>query len=109
VDVKALTDAAGAWIEMQVTDTGSGIPMAIAARLGEPFARNSGVVGGNHGTGTGLGLAICKGIAAAHGGYLRVRSRENLGTTITTRLRADLVGPAEAAVKVQLVAEIEEA
>ena len=79
--------------EIQVQDTGVGISPAIAERLGEAFALNSGMVGTNHVKGTGLGMAICKAIVAVHGGSLVVQSVVGEGTTITARLRADLPGP----------------
>jgi signal transduction histidine kinase len=81
------------WIELSVSDTGRGIAPAILARAGDPFALNSGIVGDKHVSGTGLGLAICKGIAAAHGGYLKIESTVGKGTTVTVSLRADLPGP----------------
>jgi PAS domain S-box-containing protein len=93
------------WAEIQVRDTGQGISAAIAARLGDAFALNSGVVGANHVAGTGLGLAICKGIVAAHGGALSVQSAEGQGTTITVRLRGDLEKPSEAASPLSFVAK----
>jgi signal transduction histidine kinase len=80
----------GQWIEIQVSDTGKGIDPALAQRLGEPFALNSGAVGANHVQGTGLGLAICKGIAAAHGGRMIIESSPGKGTTVSVRLRCDL-------------------
>ena len=79
------------WIEFAVVDTGCGIPPHVTARLGEAFALNSGVVGNNYVGGTGLGLAICKGITAAHAGELTIKSVEGQGTTVTARLRADLI------------------
>ncbi len=89
---------------LSVRDTGSGIPPEIAARLGEAFLLNSGVVGEHYCGGTGLGLAICKGIAAAHGGELRVESAPGHGTVITAELRTDLSGPAESGGRVVLAA-----
>jgi signal transduction histidine kinase/DNA-binding response OmpR family regulator len=83
-------DLDGSWIELFVRDTGPGIPVELLARLGEPFALNSGVVGKNYVGGTGLGLAICKGIAAAHGGEIVIDSVIGEGTTVTALLRADL-------------------
>jgi len=77
-------------IEIRVSDTGKGISPAIATRLGEPFALNSGSVGVNHVQGTGLGLAICKGITAAHGGQMTIESAPGKGTTVIVRLRSDL-------------------
>lgn len=87
------TEDGVAWITLEVEDTGEGMPPEIAARIGEAFALNAGVVGGGHVSGTGLGLAICRGIAAAHGGSITVRTAVGRGTTMRARVRADLVGP----------------
>lgn len=84
-------DSNGDWIEISVADTGNGIAPNVLARLGKAFALNSGVVGKNHISGAGLGLAICKGIAAAHGGDVRIDSILNCGTTVKVRLRTDLI------------------
>lgn len=83
----------GRWLALSVRDTGAGIDPAIVSRLGEAFALNSGVVGANFISGTGLGLAICKGIAAAHGGSIRITSEPGRGTTVVVRMRADLAEP----------------
>lgn len=65
-------------IEFAVRDSGPGIPPVVRSRLFEKFYRAdpAGRVGG-----TGIGLAICKGLVEAHGGNIRVRSREPEGTT----------------------------
>jgi PAS domain S-box-containing protein len=83
-------------VELEVTDTGAGIPPKILDRLGQAFALNAGIVGVNHVSGAGLGLAICNGIAAAHGGEIRFQSQQGAGTRVTVRLRADLPGPVSA-------------
>ncbi len=71
----------GAMIELQVTDTGSGIPPADLPRLFEPFFTTKE-------EGTGLGLAVAKRIVTAHGGTISVQSEEGEGTTVTLRLPA---------------------
>jgi two-component system, sensor histidine kinase and response regulator len=78
---------------VEVHDTGAGIPQRIAERLGQAFALNSSMLGESHIGGTGLGLSICKAITAAHGGRLRIASREGRGTRVTVHLRGDLSGP----------------
>jgi signal transduction histidine kinase len=83
------------WVELAVRDTGNGIEPAILERLGQAFALNCGVIGDSSVRGSGLGLAICKGIAAAHGGLIRVDSELGKGTIVTARLRADLAAAAE--------------
>lgn len=78
------------WVEIGVEDTGCGIAPEQAEHLGEPFQLSAGVLGPEHVRGTGLGLWICRAIAAAHGGTLKIVSRQGQGTTVTARLRADL-------------------
>jgi signal transduction histidine kinase len=90
------------YVRLCVLDTGSGIRPEIASRLGEAFLLNSGVVGDHYCGGTGLGLAICKGIAAAHGGELRVESVRGRGTAITAEMRTDLEGPADSGGRIVL-------
>jgi PAS domain S-box-containing protein len=91
------TDADGSWVKISVSDTGDGMTPETVAKLGEAFALNAGVVG-DPTRGSGLGLAICKGIVAAHGGRITVRSEVKAGTTVTAWLRSDLERPADAAV-----------
>lgn len=79
-------------VEIQVSDSGTGMSPEIAARLGEAFALNRGTVG-SYIDGSGLGLAICKGIVAAHGGTVSVATALGRGTTVTVLLRADLPEP----------------
>jgi two-component system, chemotaxis family, CheB/CheR fusion protein len=66
-------------VQVQVHDTGSGIP---AARLEQIFAPLYTTKPG----GTGLGLYIVREIVAAHGGQLTVQSVEGHGSTFTLTL-----------------------
>lgn len=93
----------GQWISLGVSDTGSGIAPDILARLGEAFALSRGVPGGRSAQGSGLGLAICRGIAAAHGGRMEVRSTPGKGTTVNVLLRADSSGPVQQSNSVPLI------
>ncbi|MAB89249.1 MAG: hypothetical protein CMJ90_07305 [Planctomycetes bacterium] len=69
----------GRVVEIQVTDTGRGIPEADRARLFEPyFSTRTG--------GTGLGLAICQRIILEYGGNIDVVSAIDEGTTFTITL-----------------------
>src|SRR5690606_12824660 len=81
------------WIDLEVADTGKGLSPEIAAKLGEAFALNSGVVGDRFVQGSGLGVAICRGIGTAHGGAISLRSSPGEGTCVTVRIRADLPEP----------------
>jgi two-component system OmpR family sensor kinase len=64
---------------LEVSDDGPGMSDQDAARAFDRFHR--GVRGGDV-TGSGLGLSIVAAIAAAHGGYARLRSAPGAGTTV---------------------------
>src|SRR5439155_11619468 len=85
VEVRA-RGLAGA-VELEVADTGAGIP---AEHLGRVFERFHRVEGSRTGPGTGLGLAIVKHIAEARRGRVAIESTEGAGTTV----RVVLPGPA---------------
>jgi two-component system phosphate regulon sensor histidine kinase PhoR len=69
-------------IEINVSDTGIGIPKKSQSRVFERFYRVDKSRSKKKG-GTGLGLAIVKHIAMIHNGQVSLESRENEGTTIT--------------------------
>jgi CheY-like chemotaxis protein len=62
---------------LSVSDTGSGMSEATAAKAIEPFFSTKGV-----GRGTGLGLSMVHGLALQLGGELLIKSQLGLGTTI---------------------------
>lgn len=66
-------------LDLVVDDEGVGMPATTRERLFEPFFTTK-----KHGT--GLGLAITRQIAEAHGGGIRVESREPKGTRIVMHL-----------------------
>ncbi|MBM4297273.1 MAG: PAS domain-containing protein, partial [Deltaproteobacteria bacterium] len=80
----AQIDGANA-IEIDVADTGVGIPDKDLPRLTERFYRVDKARSRELG-GTGLGLAIVKHIVQAHRGELAIDSLVNRGTTVTVRL-----------------------
>lgn len=59
---------------IEVTDTGSGIPVSIQNRLFDPFFTTKDA-------GTGLGLSIAARIVEKHGGALQYQTQANHGTT----------------------------
>ncbi|MFN2609087.1 MAG: sensor histidine kinase [Acidimicrobiales bacterium] len=85
VDVRSR--GGGDWVELDVTDTGIGIPGRDLERIFERFYRVDRARGRDTG-GTGLGLAIVRHVAANHGGEVRVESQEGKGSTFTLRLPA---------------------
>jgi signal transduction histidine kinase len=72
--LRVATRRNGGSIEVEVTDTGKGIPAEHLSKVFDPFFTTKE-------KGTGLGLAISYGIVRDHGGTLTVRSREGAGTT----------------------------
>ncbi|MBM7567724.1 ATP-binding protein [Paenibacillus sacheonensis] len=66
------------YVEMRVSDTGSGIPQEKLEHLFEPFYTTK-----SHGT--GLGLPLCLSIMERHGGVIHVDSKEGAGTTFIVR------------------------
>jgi signal transduction histidine kinase len=77
--VTVRAESAGDWVEIEVADTGDGIPPADRERLFEPFVRGPG--NGERDTGAGLGLALSRAIVEAHGGRIWLADSE-LGTRV---------------------------
>lgn len=69
---------AGAWVEIEVADTGSGIPAPERATVFDPFVRGDQARAGE---GTGLGLAISRAIVEGHGGRIWLADAEH-GTRV---------------------------
>ncbi len=73
----------GSYIELQVSDTGTGMDPSTLARAFEPFFTTKPA-----GEGTGLGLSTVYGIIRNHGGTVLVDSRIGQGTCFRMYLRA---------------------
>jgi PAS domain S-box-containing protein len=73
--------APGAFVRLEVSDTGRGIEPQVLERMFDPFFTTKGV-----GEGTGLGLSLVHGIVADLGGAIDVRTALGRGTTFTVWL-----------------------
>ena len=67
----------GDYVAVSISDTGCGMPPAVAARAFEPFFTTKDV-----GKGTGLGLSMVYGFVKQTGGHVKLSSREGEGTTV---------------------------
>jgi signal transduction histidine kinase len=67
--VRVLAESNGREVEIEVADTGEGLPSEDRERAFEPFYRG-GAGKARSGEGTGLGLTICRAIVEAHGGRI---------------------------------------
>ncbi|MFT5198190.1 MAG: signal transduction histidine kinase [Planctomycetota bacterium] len=76
------TKTSGDWVEMRISDDGSGMPKAVQDRIFDPFYTTKEV-----GKGTGQGLSIARiVIVDQHQGTLQVESQPGEGTTFLIRL-----------------------
>jgi adenylate cyclase len=107
ITVTVKKGAAG--LEIQVADTGIGIPAAELEHVFDRFHQVDGAQSREQ-EGTGIGLALVKELVELHGGRVSVESTKGVGTTFTVRLPAvaenrepvskrgaSLVGPPEVA------------
>ncbi len=81
--LRVRTQAADGAVEIQVADTGRGIPPDDLTRIFEPFYSTKE-------RGTGLGLAFVQQVVGEHGGTIGCESEVGRGTTFTIRLPAEV-------------------
>ena len=73
--VKVSTKKIGDKVEIRIADNGLGIPKNIVDKIFQPFFTTKPT-----GEGTGLGLSLSYDIIKAHGGEIKVQSREGEGS-----------------------------
>ncbi|MBK8879655.1 MAG: nuclear transport factor 2 family protein [Haliscomenobacter sp.] len=71
----------GDYIQITIQDNGSGIPESIREKIFQPFFTTKPT-----GQGTGLGLSLSYDIIKAHGGELKVETKEGEGSTFTIQI-----------------------
>lgn len=71
----------GEWVEIRVSDTGTGIPEKIHSQIFLPFFTTKPV-----GKGTGQGLSIVHSVVAKHGGSVAFETTPGQGTTFIVKL-----------------------
>ena len=64
------------FVSLLVSDTGTGMPPEVRAKIFEPFFSTKG-----EGRGTGIGLSTVMRLVKSHGGFLRVESEPGQGTS----------------------------
>jgi two-component system, OmpR family, sensor kinase len=85
-DVQAMVCASSApgVVEIHVSDSGPGVPVAERERIFEPFYRSS--LASESGGGVGLGLSLVRSIAQTHGGSVVCLGRDGPGASFVVRL-----------------------
>lgn len=81
---------AGAFVVMEVEDTGTGIPAEILKQMWEPFFTTK-----ETGKGTGLGLSTVRGIVQNHNGFIEVQTSPGHGSCFRVYLPAAPEAPVE--------------
>jgi CheY-like chemotaxis protein len=81
--------AAGDYLRIKITDTGSGIPADILPKVFDPYFSTK-----QRGSqkGMGLGLTICRMVIQKHGGTISLQSRPEGGTLVVCQLPAQRNG-----------------
>ncbi|MGE5792170.1 MAG: ATP-binding protein, partial [Bacteroidota bacterium] len=89
-------------LQIEVRDTGPGIPDDAVARIFEPFEQADATIAQRFG-GTGLGLAITRNLVSLMNGTIEVESKRGVGSTFRVRI------PSEVTARVETVRPISEA
>lgn len=80
-----ISESSNGWLQIQVIDTGIGIPVEKQDKVFEPFFQND-TPGSIVNQGSGIGLSITKEFVKLHGGTISVESEPEKGSTFTVLL-----------------------
>jgi two-component system NtrC family sensor kinase len=80
-EVTVSTRKTGDLVEIRISDNGIGIPEKLLQKIFQPFFTTK-----PSGEGTGLGLSLSYDVVKAHGGELKVNTKEGEGTVFTIQL-----------------------
>jgi len=78
-ELKICSRVSGSFMEVEVGDSGCGIPEKEVKKIFDPLFTTKP-------RGTGIGLAVCYGIIQKHNGVIYVKSQEGIGTTMFIKL-----------------------
>jgi signal transduction histidine kinase len=79
--VSVITEKINNTVEIRVADNGNGIPQKVLDKIFQPFFTTKPT-----GQGTGLGLSLAYDIVKAHGGELKVETKEGEGSEFIIQL-----------------------
>ena len=80
-EVRVSSRVDGSAVDVEIRDSGCGIPADLLPRVFEPFFTTK-----TSGEGSGLGLAICRDLVTALRGDIAIESRVGVGTCVRVRL-----------------------
>ena len=83
-EIRISTRKVNGYVEVSISDTGSGIPEENLPRIFDPFFTTKEV-----GKGTGLGMNVAYNIIRKHNGSIDVKSKVGEGTTFRIRIPAE--------------------
>ena len=92
-------------VQMEVRDTGAGIPAEQLPRIFDKFFQADNQDAAAH-AGSGLGLAIARSIVEAHTGHITCDSTPGVGTTFTIVLPEHVMGGRRHSLTTRAVAEV---
>ena len=81
VEITFIENKTDSSLTFSVKDNGTGIPSSIVDKIFQPFFTTKPT-----GQGTGLGLSLSYDIVKAHGGEIKVNTKENEGTEFIIQL-----------------------